>query len=216
MENESRYLPNDVLSLDCEYAYSNGTVSYEQCGCGIISPKSTNTVVESENEHNIGKEKSRIVPVMANDLKSMYNDRIFSDTELRTSTQTFSAHKNILSARSPVFRKIFCNDMKEKNSGHVDITDLEDDTLHRMLLYIYTDTLDDMQFDNGCKLYVAADKYEILTLRSSCSSFLKENFSPVKACDVLALGDRHQDDDLKSDVQDFILKHDKEVFGSLE
>ncbi|GBN93586.1 Speckle-type POZ protein [Araneus ventricosus] len=210
IENKSRYLPNDVLSLDCEYAYSNGIVSYEHSGCGIMLPKLRNEVVES------GNEKSRIISVMANDLKSMYNDRIFSDMELRTSTQTFSAHKNILSARSPVFRKMFSNDMKEKNSGHVDITDLEEDTVHRMLLYIYTDTLDDMQFDNACKLYVAADKYEMLTLRSSCSSFLKDNLSPEKACEVLALADQHQDDDLKSDVQDFILKHDKEVFGSLE
>ncbi|GBN00883.1 TD and POZ domain-containing protein 1-like [Araneus ventricosus] len=216
MANKSRYLPNDVLSLYCKYVYSTGSVLYEHCGYGVISPDVTNAKVESGNECTIGKEKSQIIPVILNDLKSMYNDQIFSDTELRTSTQAFPAHKNILSARSPVFRKMFSNDMKEKNIGHVDIHDLEDNTVHRMLLFIYTDTLEDMPWEDACKLYAAADKYQILFLRSSCSSFLKDNLCANKACEVLVLADRHQDDDLKSAVQDFILRHDKEVFGSLE
>ncbi|GBN29123.1 Speckle-type POZ protein [Araneus ventricosus] len=216
MENNTRYLPTDDLLLNCEYVSSNGTFLHEICTHGIISPKLTKAVLEKRNKHYVGKEESQIAPVMANDLKSMYSDGIFSDTELRTSTQTFPAHKSILSARSPVFRRMFSSDMKEKSSGRVDIIDLEDDTVHRMLLYIYTDTLEDLQLENACKLYAAADRYELLSLRSRCSSFLKDNLCPTKVCDVLALADRHQDDNLKSCVQDFILVHDKEVFGSQE
>ncbi|GBN23585.1 Speckle-type POZ protein [Araneus ventricosus] len=207
MKNETRYLSNDVLLLDCEYVTSNGLFRHEVVtGCGILSSKLTKVVVE--------KERSQHSSVLASDLKLMYEDGSFSDTELRTSTQTFKAHKSILSARSPVFRRMFSNDMKEKNSGRVDITDLEENTVHRMLLYVYTDTLEDLQLESACNLYVAADKYEILSLRSRCSSFLKDSLCPKKACDILALADRHQDDDLKIAVQDFILTHDKEVFGS--
>ncbi|GBM91380.1 hypothetical protein AVEN_42347-1 [Araneus ventricosus] len=56
------------------------------------------------------------------------------------------------------------------------------------------------------QLYVASDKYDILSMKRRCSSFLKENLCPTKACDVLELADLHQDDDLKSSVQDYILK----------
>ncbi|KAF8796454.1 TD and POZ domain-containing protein 1 [Argiope bruennichi] len=106
--------------------------------------------------------------------------------------------------------------MKEKNSGHVDITDLEDDTVQRMLEYMYTDSLADMQLEGACKLYAAADKYQILSMKKRCSSFLKESLCPNKVYDVLVLADLHQDDDLKNDVQDYIIEHDREVFGSAE
>ncbi|GBN29037.1 TD and POZ domain-containing protein 5 [Araneus ventricosus] len=208
MENKTRYLQNDVLLLDCEYVSSNGAVLHEVFRRGITFPKVTKMVIENKT--------SQQTAVLANDLKSVYNDGIFSDTKLRTPTQTFPVHKIILAARSPVFRRMFSNDMKENSSGHVDITDLENDTIHRMLLYIYTDTLEDLQLENACKLYMAADKYEILSLKNKCSSFLKENLCPTKVCDVLVLADLHQDDDLKSFVKDYILNHDKEVFRSQE
>ncbi|GBM65208.1 TD and POZ domain-containing protein 5 [Araneus ventricosus] len=210
MEDKSLYLPNDVLCLNCEFVFSTETVLFRQFqffGSGITS-------TELKNE-DVGKEKSGNTTILSDDLKSMYNDGILSDTELRTSTQTFPAHRNILSARSPVFRRMFSNDMKEKSSGHVDIADLEDDTVRRMLLYVYTDSLEDLQYESASKLYTAADKYDIFSLKCKCSSFLKDNLCPTKACDVLILADQHQDNDLKSTVQDYILDHE-EVFSSQE
>ncbi|XP_055941844.1 speckle-type POZ protein B-like [Argiope bruennichi] len=215
LEDKHRNLPNDVLSLECEYVSSNGTVLYEVCGCGIISPKTTNVTIEKGNEHRVGKEKNEYPPALVIDMKSMYKDGIFSDMELRTSTQSFPVHKNILSVRSPVFRRMFSNDMKEVNIGCVDITDLEDDTVRRMIQYIYTDSLEDLQLENAIKLYVAADKYEILSLRSRCSSFLRDNLCLNKACDILVVADLYHDEDLKTAVQDYMLKYD-EVFCSQE
>ncbi|GFY37077.1 hypothetical protein TNIN_3041 [Trichonephila inaurata madagascariensis] len=61
---------------------------------------------------------------------------------------------------------MFTNDMKEKNNKCVDIEDLDDDTVQRMLLYMYTATLPDFQWDSACNLYAAANKYEILSLKN--------------------------------------------------
>ncbi|GFT56853.1 hypothetical protein TNCV_2522521 [Trichonephila clavipes] len=84
-----------------------------------------------------------------------------------------------------------------------------------MLLYIYTATVPDLQWDTACDLYTAADKYEILSLKSKCSSFLKDNLSQGNACNLLILADEHQDQDLISAIQDYILIH-RGIFNTKE
>ncbi|GFY68314.1 TD and POZ domain-containing protein 3 [Trichonephila inaurata madagascariensis] len=135
--------------------------------------------------------------------------------KLKTKTRTFPAHKFILGARSPVFKAMFTNDMKERNSECVNIEDLDDDTVQRMLQYMYTATVPDLQWDSACNLYTAANKYVILSLKSKCSSFLKDNLSTDNACDLLILSDMHQDEDLKSRAEEFIL-NDEEIFDTKE
>ncbi|GFT84280.1 TD and POZ domain-containing protein 3 [Trichonephila clavipes] len=103
----------------------------------------------------------------------------------------------------------------KKNSEYVYIEDLDDDTVQRMLLYIYTATVPDLQWDTACDLYTAADKYEILSLKSKCSSFLKDNLSQGNACNLLILADEHQDQDLISAIQDYILIH-RGIFNTKE
>ncbi|CAL1275157.1 unnamed protein product [Larinioides sclopetarius] len=216
MNEKTTYLPNDVLTLDCEYAFSFVTSSRKCARCGKISLLETEKSVKIKKAIKDQKENSELTSILVNDLKSMYSNAILCDTELRTSTQTFSAHKAILSARSCVFRTMFSSDMKEKNSGHVDITDLDDETVHRMLTYIYTDSLGDLQLESATNLYTAADKYNIQSLKRRCSSFLKDNLFPSTACGVLALADMHQDHDLKNAVQGYIMNHDKEIFDTQE
>ncbi|GBM88118.1 hypothetical protein AVEN_87494-1 [Araneus ventricosus] len=73
------------------------TALFEFLVYGSISSKLTNEVVENKKEHYAGKEKSRNISDMVGDLKCMDIDAILCDTELRTSTHTFTAHKIILS-----------------------------------------------------------------------------------------------------------------------
>ncbi|GFQ83385.1 tdpoz3 [Trichonephila clavata] len=105
-------------------------------------------------------------------------------------------------------------DMKEKIQECVDVSDLEDDTVRRMLLYVYTDALEDLQGESALKLYAAADKYEIVTLKSKCGSFLQCNLCPNNLCEVLVLADMHGDADLKEAAQNYILRHEQEIFRS--
>ncbi|GBM11908.1 hypothetical protein AVEN_209611-1 [Araneus ventricosus] len=85
-----------------------------------------------------------------------------------------------------------------------------------MLLYMYTDSLEELQWETASELYVAAEKYQIMTLKDKCSSFLKTNLSLTNACEVLLLADLHQNKELKSTVQDFILENDKIIINSSE
>ncbi|CAL1295010.1 unnamed protein product [Larinioides sclopetarius] len=209
-----RCLPIDILYLECEYVSLTTSLLYEYFSSRKTSLKLKNAAFESRTGNGIGKEDSLSSAELVKDLKSLYNDAICSDMELRTTTKTFPTHKSILSARSSVFRRMFTNDMKEKNSGQVCIDDLEDDTVYRMLIYMYTDSVENLQFESAYKLFIAADKYDILSLKSRCSSFLKENLCPENACDVLVLADLHNDDELKSVVQDYIMGKREEIFCS--
>ncbi|GBL84320.1 TD and POZ domain-containing protein 1 [Araneus ventricosus] len=215
MRKKSLYLPNDVLSLRFECALSFGIVLEEiqKIQYGYVDVKLSNPV-----KQNLKDPKQLLVPkkVLIEDLRSLYSDRILSDIKLKTATGTFHAHKSILSARSPVFQAMFKSNMKEKREECVDIEDLSDDTVQKMLLHIYTAEIGNLTWESASKLYVAADKYEIITLKSECSSYLKSNLCENNACDLLLLADLHSDKGLKSNVQDFILKHDKAIINSDE
>ncbi|GIY86268.1 TD and POZ domain-containing protein 1 [Caerostris darwini] len=108
------------------------------------------------------------------------------------------------------------SDMKEKAQDCIHIEDADADTVRRLLLYIYTDACEDLQWESASRVYAAADKYQILSLKDECSSFLKANLDAANACDALMIADLHHDEHLKLATSEFILKHDKKIFNSDE
>ncbi|GFR10068.1 speckle-type POZ protein-like B [Trichonephila clavata] len=149
------------------------------------------------------------------DIGSLCCHNVLSDMKLRTNTDTIPVHTQILGARSSVFRAIFASDMKEKTQGCVDVTDLDDDTMRKMLLYMYTDKVEDLQWESASQLYAASDKYNISSLRIKCSAILKAKLSLINACRILSLADLHQDEVLKKTVQEYIIQK-KTIFSSEE
>ncbi|XP_055938545.1 speckle-type POZ protein-like isoform X2 [Argiope bruennichi] len=199
-------LPHDALSFRCECIFSTGTVFKEiervVYGCGnILTSEPCNHRLDNSNTALASKN------VLIQNLNSLFHDNILSDIKLKTGTKTCFAHKNILSVRSPVFKVMFSNNMLETFNDSVHIEDLDSDTVYRMLQYIYTAEIKDITWEDYCKLYRAADKYEILALRNECSAYLKSNLCPNNVCEVLILADTHHDNDLKIYVQDFIFEH---------
>lgn len=210
VEKKNLYLPNDTLSLhfECDFPTKATSVGIVRIDHGIPYSKFKN----EEAEENLKDPSDGLIDA----LRSMYSEGLFCDMELRTPTKNFSVHKNILSARSPVFKAMFTNDMKEKTKKCVEITDVDANTLHRMLLYVYADIFENVCWESAYQLYVAADKYQILSLKNKCSTFLLTNLTINNVCEVLVLADMHQDNDLKDSVQDYILQNDKAIFRSSE
>ncbi|GBN91976.1 Speckle-type POZ protein B [Araneus ventricosus] len=213
MAEKSLYLPNDILSLHWKWVFSKGNVLEEieeiQYGC---------TTFESIASYNASNQKMMHL-LMSHDLEDelnpLHNEHFPCDVKLKTSTSIFPAHKAILSATSSVFKAMFSN-MEEEDSNCVSIEDLSDDSISRLLRYIYTACVEDLSWESAFRLYVAADKYAIFSLKNVCASYLKDNLSPSNACEVLLAADFHDDSDLKSAVQDFILKHDEDIINSDE
>ncbi|GFU18287.1 TD and POZ domain-containing protein 5 [Trichonephila clavipes] len=240
-----KYLNDDVLSLYCECIFSTRIASetIESVESEIASLKTTTAAVvkiglstddeesedrlstdneESEDRLSTNGEESVVgLPTdyafsLREDLGSLCSSDDLSDMKLRTNTTTIPVHTQILGARSSVFKAMFVNDMKEKTQRCVDVTDVDDDTVRRLLLYMYTDKLEDLPWQSMCQLHAAADKYDVASLRNKCSAILQAKLSPTNACQILSLADMHQDKVLKKTIQKYLLKQGKIIFSSEE
>ncbi|GBM97274.1 Protein maternal effect lethal 26 [Araneus ventricosus] len=145
------------------------------------------------------------------DMQQLFAEKRFCDFNLKTETEIFPVHRAILGVRSPVFNAIFSHDMKENASRSVDIPDLNADTVRRMLVYIYTDKVCNILWEDAFDLYIAGDKYQLLNLKERCSFILKSNFFPSNVCQILVLADERHDEDLKRAAEDYIVDHDTEI-----
>ncbi|XP_055950839.1 speckle-type POZ protein-like [Argiope bruennichi] len=208
-------LLSKTLPLKCYLALSLGRVLDESSNISYCE-NARPLMKESEDLSITFKEKNEPVSatVLQADLKCILDTGTLFDVSLQIDTEFIQAHKIILSARSPVFKAMFMKDMKENISNVVVIEDLDVDTLRKLLLYMYTDTIFDDHWENIKKLYFAADKYEIPSLKKKCVYILKTNLTVSNVCEAVCLADLHQDGDLKTATLDFISEHDFAVFAS--
>ncbi|GFT96734.1 TD and POZ domain-containing protein 4 [Nephila pilipes] len=197
-------LPNDILSLQCNFNISAGdTVS-------VIEESHFISLAcdESTKQSEIGS--------LQEDINALYLDKKLFDVNLRIGDKTLPAHKAVLGSRSPVFRAMFDHDTKEKNSNVVDIPDVDLNTLARMLTFIYSDDIDKLNPDRAMKLYSAADKYQIDSLRKKCSEYLESNMTSKNVYKILVLANIHQDKRLRNSAEEFLFKPPYEAMLSVE
>ncbi|GBM76951.1 TD and POZ domain-containing protein 4 [Araneus ventricosus] len=216
MDDKKSLLPNDVLSLRCEVETNAKPVwsvienyrYFNSMSLGIITTDAGEILRWEQDE------TSNVASSFTKAIKSLLEEGTLSDVSLRAGSQSFPAHKCILSARSPVFKAMFGGDMKEKTSKCVEIPDLDEDTLSKLLSYIYADTVGELQWRGAVDLYRAADKYELLDLKRRCSTFLKSDLSVSSVCAVLGVADLHHDRELREAGQDFVMGQGAEFFTS--
>ncbi|GBM11924.1 hypothetical protein AVEN_209623-1 [Araneus ventricosus] len=213
MQFKKLYLPGDVLSLFCECNFSTGIILEEIEKIGCEFPDSH---MEQLSRFTCGVEERQPVStnVCKENTESMHYDHFFCDIKLKTKTGIFPVHKKVLTDMSPVFEKMLSNNVDANDCVFID--DMEDDTVQRVLQYIYAKVVDDLHWKAACNLYAAAEKYQIPSLKSQCTSIFKSKLCPENACEALLFADLHQDNNLLSDVQEFILKYDKDIINSEE
>ncbi|GIY37962.1 TD and POZ domain-containing protein 3 [Caerostris darwini] len=134
----------------------------------------------------------------------------FHDITLIVDGVKLPAHKSILSARSPVF-KAMMNSALEAESMPVEISDISKEIVKLMLQYIYSGEVGYITVQTAMELYYAADKYELISLKEKCSKILVGNLEASCAVDILLLGHKHFDEELKFSTIKFIVKNASEV-----
>lgn len=139
-------------------------------------------------------------------------DRFLENEKLRDvvfvlGNEEILAHKQIISARSEVFAKMFDLDMAEKKDGRVEISDIEPNIFKLFLRFVYCGKLETKNTDDLLKVIVAADKYSVKSLVTICGHRLIDNLSIDNAVYILIIADLVKVDFLKSKCIELIVKN---------
>ncbi|XP_047003566.1 protein roadkill-like isoform X1 [Schistocerca americana] len=97
-------------------------------------------------------------------------DADFGMVTLVSGNTRLVVHKAVLEARSPVFAAML-QDMLEDGSDQLSIPDVEGPVLQRLVGYMYTLRLSQLQ-GLGPQLLAVADRYGVVGLRALCEQLL--------------------------------------------
>ncbi|CAL1291027.1 unnamed protein product [Larinioides sclopetarius] len=238
LNNKSTLLhPNGTLTLVCELSVSNG-MQYSEVSdssyaiesfCKIMHREISKNVTEvfpketgqkdAVKTRQISKnpiENNTTPQTLKQDLMNFYTQKKHCDITLLVENESFPAHRSILCSRSPVFSSMFDHEMKETVNKKVEIVDMDAETLDQFLLFLYSETLENLEWKRATKLLYAANKYQVESLKKKCSSFLMSHVSSPNVCEALVLSDLYQDEQLRTKCQDFIFDNAAEIFSSKE
>ena len=93
----------------------------------------------------------------------------------------------------------------------VNIDDLDPDTVHDMLLFIYKGMLDNLGKGKAERLLTAAEKYDLKTLKQMCEELLCEKIDTDNVLEMLLLSDLNRAPTLRAQAVKYILAHGKQV-----
>jgi len=158
---------------------------------------------ESFNKTKIIDECQKQVMIHFGNLLAEKN---LADLEINCDGEVFNCHRNILSARSPVFFAMFQADMIENKSKKVHIRDIKKEVFSEVLKFIYTGSVssEDSLKEQAKDILAAANKYQLDLLKELCEAQLVSTLNASNCLDLLVLGDLHEAAKLKMAALDFV------------
>ncbi|KAJ4788142.1 BTB/POZ and MATH domain-containing protein 2 [Rhynchospora pubera] len=154
-------------------------------------------------------EKKIIVPL--SDLHQHFGELLESgegaDVTFEVDKEAFRAYRNVLAARSPVFKAQLFGSMMESKMDKITIEGMKADVFKIMLQYIYTDMLPsevEVSSEMAQHLLAAADRYGLERLKVICEAKLCDSLDVETAATTLVLADQHNCGQLKGVCIDFV------------
>jgi len=134
---------------------------------------------------------------LASHYGELFLSKDFSDVYFLVGNNKFRAHKLVLSARVPYFKRFFLSGTEESQSGRIEIKDVNVDCFYHVLKFIYSGELPG-DLDRHTPEYLSiADKYEIEDLRLACSEHLKKLICPINVVQLMIMAEMYACPDLK-------------------
>ena len=120
----------------------------------------------------------------------------------------------LTSAGSPVLAAMFQNDCKESRNLIVEVEDISAEVFQEVLRFLYTGSAQNMN-TLAMDLLVAADKYQIESLKQECTSTLSKKLAAEKAVRILILAHLHNCPELRKLTLDFIAENGEAIVDHL-
>jgi speckle-type POZ protein len=140
------------------------------------------------------------------------NYQKMGDVKLIVQGEEMTAHGDILIAASPVMAAML-EDGKftEGQTKTITVTDIEPTVFKHLLWYIYTGSAPRLGEESiMMPLYLAADKYQLYTLKDICEEGLIQNLKLENAVVYLSWAYSHLLPKLKEASANFLVKHRRE------
>ena len=153
---------------------------------------------------------------LSEDISTFFEDQILKDFSFFIQGKEFTAHKIILAARSEVFAAMLKNEMSEGLTSKVIIDDIEPEIFEKMLRFIYSDKINDLNAREAFLLFVAAHRYDLHKLKNICILSLYENLSIDTVIKTLQLADLYSLEKLRQHAMEFLSLHHNELKNTSE
>jgi len=153
---------------------------------------------------DVADDNSTKVSYPFQEVEAYVNIKEFSDVVVKCCETNFDCHKVFLASRSPVFSAMFNANMKEKIENEVQIDDIKPDVLAEMLHFIYTWKCKSLDVDLAEDLLIAADKYQIDSLKKLCEERLICSINTENYFSLLVLGHTYSSR-IKKSVYDYVV-----------
>ena len=123
-----------------------------------------------------------------------------------------SAHKFILTMRSPVFRTMFASGMVEARTNEVHIQDFDAAVVKEFLRFLYTDQCDIEPYVE--QLLAMACMYQVKALQGFCVDYLCSTLSATNVANILQVSDQNNTESLKKRALQYITENAKKVVAT--
>ncbi|XP_057333739.1 protein roadkill-like [Microplitis mediator] len=152
-----KLLPNDTMTLLIElntYLDDNFIFPYEFIQCSI------------EQDSNL-----------SDDFLKLYKFRNEGELMIYVQSVEFPVHKTVLETRCPKLYDVVARHQQtsDSNNNQLALTDIKPEIFERVLEFIYTGKVKDLD-DHAEDLLEAASKYELIKLKNLCEFSLIENY----------------------------------------
>lgn len=108
----------------------------------------------------------------------------------------FRAHKNVLSAVSPFFVKLFKTDMKEKEEGVIRFEEISESIMADILDFIYTGSIKMKDEETTKELIFAAEYLLLVSLKTRLGRFLEKQLTSTNCISTLRFAQKYRCDEL--------------------
>ena len=196
-----------VIKSDCQQENGSYTFSFK-----ILSHKKKELSVSSTDPPGIEMNCSN---GLITHMVKLFDTMQLSDVVFKIGVREFSAHKNILAARSEVFAAMFQRPKKKTLTNRITIQDVEPEVFQELLRFIYTGQLCIEKMESlAAGLFIAADKYMLDDLKVKCENYFLHHMSPDNSVILLLHGNLLNPADHLNEAAKFFRSYPSQVMAT--
>jgi speckle-type POZ protein len=159
-------------------------------------------------------------PRLSEDMGILLKTGEGSDFVFVVEGEEMPAHRLIVASRSPVFKALLGNDMREGVESKINIYDVRAPAFQILLHFVYTDSLpqelsgENLEVTMAQHLLAAADRFELPRLRAICEKHLCETVDIANAATTLTLAEENHATELKRHCLEFVAQNLSSVMNT--